>query len=257
MKWLGVLLLLVVIAPAAEAQPGPTSVTVRFRGPRVGDTWKEEMFRGMVLTFDINGRQMPVTNEAIEHKTIEVLAVNGNAPTKARITYTSYSDVTRRAGGAGNKAGPPLHKPYTLTSGLPTKVESKDGPVPESEADLVREREKRFGTDDRFARALHGRTFTIDKAASVPVPDLFDDEKIKVQAMTLTYRRTANAKAEFDMTLRFVADQDGHKITTDLAGKAVIDPKTAMLHDLTLHGTVEYRGPNNGRGTMTLRYTVR
>jgi hypothetical protein len=251
MRWLVALALLVAIAPAGAQ---PASVTVRFKGPKVGETFKEEMFRAMTLSFIVNGQPSPVANEWHEHKTTEVLAVSGRAATKARITWTKFSDVTKRAGGAGNKGGPSLDKPYTLTSGLPTKVESKDGPVPELEADLVRERERRFGTDDRFSKAVDGKTFAVGKVVNVSAPDLFDDPLTKVKTLTMTYREMVGSNAAFDMTLVMVGD-GGLKFVADLTGRVVLDPKTANLQELTLHGTVEYKQSGaTGTGSMTLRF---
>jgi hypothetical protein len=175
---------------------------------------------------------------------------------RAKITYTKYSNTSKRAGRNNRKLGPSIGKTYTLSAGLPTKVETDAGPIPESEADLVREREKHFGTDDRSARALNGKTFVVGKPVALSARDLAPMADDGVVKWILTYRGMSGSDAVFDMTMRFETDRNGAHMTVDLVGKGVIDPKTAMMRDTTMQGTVTLTGGTTGQGTMTQRWRM-
>jgi hypothetical protein len=225
------------------------------QGPRkVGETWTEDKSQAMDISIDVQGQKVPMVGGEHEVKKIEVLAVDGKAITKARMTYVTWDRSQRMNGQEQAKPSPLVGKSYILEAGTPITVTSDAGTPTQEEIDAVRDAEKRFGKTDGMDKVLDGRTFTKDEPLVFDPAEVAaamgDDDGTVIKAMTMTYRGLEGSLALFDMAMTVEQPAGGATMTIDMTGNAKVEPTSNDLVEMALQGTLTATGAFTASGTM-------
>lgn len=183
---------------AIVANVAPASPTLRIRrvAPRVGSVRTEN-----TVTRSDDREVRKVTR-------IEVLAVDGFAITKARITYLEV----------GGEDTPLAGKTYVITKRAGQVEVVPDEGTPPGTEDLVRKDNRTAGQPDSTMMMVTDREFSIGKTVSVRPPPSFPPGT----KVTLTLRSFDDTTATFDMTVELTSNRLGVKAS----GRIVIDRAT-------------------------------
>ncbi len=206
--------------PIANVAPAPATVRIRRVAPRVGSVRTESS-----VTRGEDRETRKVTR-------VEVLAVEGFAVSKARITYLEV----------GKEDAPLAGKTFILTRRAgQTDVEASDG-TPPGDEELVRKDNRTAGQPDSTMMMVTDRDFAIGKTVGVRAPpSLPAGTQVK-----LTLRSFDDTTATFDMDVAFSSDRVGVKAS----GRMVVDRATGRemlasiqteytVNDRVEHGTIE------------------
>lgn len=200
----------------ANVAPKPATLRIPRVPPRIGSVRTESS-----ITRGQDREVRKVTR-------VEVLAVDGFAISKARITYLEVA----------GEDGPLAGKTFVLTRRAgQIDVEPADG-TPPGEEDLVRKDNRTAGQPDATMIMVTDRDFVVGRTVSVrPPPSLPAGTKVK-----LTLRSFDDTTATFDMIVELTSDRMGLKAS----GRMVIDRATgretlaAMSTEYTIGGNVEH-----------------
>jgi hypothetical protein len=153
-------------------------------------------------------------------------------------------------------------KTYVLAVGSPTRITTDTGgPVPETEATLVRSRDSRFGKPDPIRNVLAGKTLLRDTPYPMTATDLadYDLDGIKATKYVLTFRGRRGAHGVFDASMAFTGTSDGIEMAFELAGRYVVDLETGTDLEYDVSGPLTTRrggGVIRGRIRLTLHRTL-
>jgi hypothetical protein len=244
-------------APTAPPAAGGDSITLTPAPHAVGDKWTEDSVQEMELTISAQGQQIPMVGGEHEVKSIEVLGVTDGVVTKAKYTYTTMEKSQKLGGKEQAKPSSIAGKTYTLEAGKPLVVTTDAGPAPEAEAKEVADAEKNFGEVDKMDKLLQGKTFVKDQAMDLPAAEIAqamgDDPSMVVKKLTMTYRGMDGDHALFDMAMVMEQTTPGGKLDMDMTGKAMVDPKTNELVEMSLEGKMHMTGQATAEGTMKMQ----
>ncbi len=211
--------------PVANVAPAPATLRIARVAPRVGSVRTEN-----TVTRGEDRETHKVTRN-------EVLAVDGFAITKARVTYLE----------AGGEDAPLAGRTFVITRGAgQTDVVAEDG-TPPGDEDLVRKDHRNAGQPDSTMMMVTDRDFWTGKTVSVrPPSSLPPGTKVK-----LTLRSFDDTSATFDMAVELTSERFG----LEASGRMVIDRATgreslaSMRTEYTINGRVEL-------GTIELEATT-
>lgn len=207
----------------------------------------------------------------------EVLAVDGDEPTRIRATYVKHRASERGEGGRWKEQPSPLEgRVYELArdgSRFTVKRAGGEAVSPEEARDVEEQhRLAIFEADDDAVLALAGRTMHVGERAA-PLEralgrmlSLGRGEKPGTEAtVTLTAPPDREGLAKLDVGMRVTMDDGPLKITFPLQGTALVTAREGALRKLHLEGpaTIEAGGDAakamaiGGTGTMTLSLRFR
>lgn len=246
----GLVLVVLVVAVVLIATSGSGSSTNAaapatggaLRTPVVGD--QAQIREEMEIDLKANGN--PVKVRGSSQRRVQVLAVNGNAPTRMQVEYVIQRSETNGKAETSPAQGQTFivdlsrgEKAITTAAGqAPTAAQLKDvsdddlgiGPVsflPESE-------------------------FKVGQ--SVPLPPSLVPSGTTLDTGTLTYTGTQNQGgskvATFDMSLDIRDDRGPVKIAAKLSGSLELDVATSRLLLITMKGPMTASGTGTGSGFM-------
>lgn len=202
---------------AIVANVAPASPTLRIPrvAPRVGSVRTEKS-----VTRSNDREVRKVTR-------VEVLAVDGFAITRARITYLEV----------GGEDTPLAGKTYVITKRAgQIEVVPDEGTLPGNE-DLVRKDNRTAGQPDSTMMMVTDRAFRVGTTVSARPPPSFPPGT----KVTLTLRSFDDTTATFDMAVDFTSNRLGVKAS----GRMVIDRATgreslaSMTTEYTMNGKVD------------------
>lgn len=138
-----------------KADKKDAGITFKAKAPAVGDKTDEKKVSDLKMTMSIEMGPKPKTMELAENETstkkTEVLAVDGKAVTKAKITYADYKKVETEDGKEKKKPPSPLAgKTYVLElkDGKTVATDEKGGKLPKDEETKVLQKNRHFGKPD-------------------------------------------------------------------------------------------------------------
>jgi hypothetical protein len=245
--------------PETTTTPPADSVKIAVTVPAVGAKWSETKTQSMDMAIEVDGQKGQLKREGVETKQIEVLAVDAEKVTKAKITY-EVSDTQTMGGKPKAKPVPHNGKTYILdATGKDLAITLDGGAAPSAEElAAIKKAESRFGKSDRMAILVKDREFKKNEPVEFPadqIADLMGDEETKVTALKLTYVATSGANPVFEMAMTAVGEQPDTKIEMQLTGKATIDAKTGEAIEMTLEGPIKMTGKASATGTMKMTGT--
>jgi hypothetical protein len=250
------LLVPALLLSTATAHADAAKVTLGAKAPPVGAKYTEEKSAVFELTVRVGAKTLPIKVVERQEKTVEVLAIKGEAITKAKIAYVH--DLKSKQEGANQEGGvsPIEGKTYTLTAGAPVQVDGAAGAAPDAEAAVVRDREKHFGELGKMTKVLAGLTFPLGKPveiASAEMGDAFgDDPNLELKKLVFTYRAMNGKNAKFDVELVLGSRKPDVDLKFSMRGTALIDPSSGAPIELALDGTVKQTGKTQIDGTAKL-----
>jgi len=157
-----------------QAEKKDDGLTIKVKAPAVGDKVEEKMKNDLSvsLEIDMGGKKTSEFTEVEStDKKIEALAVDGNAITKAKVTYAEHTK-------ANTEDGKEKKKPKSLLDGKTYVLELKDGKViatdekgkklPKPEEDAVLKKNHHFGKADPFLEGMPKKPIKVgDKVESL------------------------------------------------------------------------------------------
>lgn len=209
----------------ANVAPAPATLRIARVAPRIGSIRTER-------TVTRGGDR-----EVLQVTRVEVLAVEGFATTKARITYLE----------AGGDEAALAGKTYVLARRAGHLDVVPDEGTPPGDEELVRQDNRTAGEPDSTLMMVTDRAFDIGKPVAVPPPPSLPPGT----SVSLTLRSFDATTATFDVAIDLVTDQLGLKAN----GRMVIDRATGLeiLASMSMNYTI---GGKNELGSLELEATT-
>ncbi|MBL8720866.1 MAG: hypothetical protein JNL79_33065 [Myxococcales bacterium] len=135
-------------------------ITFKGKAPAVGDKFDEKKASDMKMTITIEvgaKKTSEFTEVENSHKTVEALAVDGKAITKAKITYSEYKKIETEDGKEKKKPPSPLGGKtflFELKDGKVLVTDEKGGKLPKDEETKVLAKNRHFGKPDPFLEGM-------------------------------------------------------------------------------------------------------
>lgn len=262
-------------APVATAavETGTTFVRVK---PAVGDKREEDAVMGMDLAMEID----PGTGKTIKQDmkmsettktTKELLALNGDVPSKVKVTYTSVDSKMTEMGKEKAKPSPIAGKTYIIEAkDGKTVITSGDGKTPPAvETKEIEKNFKSLGKPDPIAAALPTTPLKpgekVDSLAKALVAFMNDketsDDSPKVSDAVVTFKEKSGDDAVFDISLKMDKNDPAMTMSMPLTGQMKISTKTSEPSHIELKGPITMKSGDdpkskakvNGSGTMSLK----
>ncbi len=269
-------------AAAAPAPPQPDPrLTVTVKAPAVGDKREEKGNSEMQL--DLSMKLGAKTKEAkigILESTVkneEVLAVDGKAITKAKMTYTEKKKTETSDGKERKRPKNPIEgKTYVLEmkGGKLEITDEKGKKVPKREDDAVRKDNGHFGTADPLLAAMPDKPLEVGKkvdALSAALQEYLmrhDDSKEKLDVSDVEVKLASiegtgpDAVGVFAVTLTLSSPQKSKSpfgVRAPLTGTMKVRAKDGWTTAMNLTGPLEIANPEakkdlSGKGTIKLTF---
>jgi hypothetical protein len=238
--------------PAKEGGPTPavSSGTV-FRKvlPSVGSKREEssDMTMSVAMRVDVAGRNQNVdmiAKEIVKHVD-EVLAVNGDAITKEKVTFGTVAAKRTEAGKEKSDPSPVSGKTYV--------VESKDGKidvrdengkgVSGAEEKDVRKQLKSLGKADPMFAALPQAALVpgqkVDAIAKALTEQLKEEsEETTVKDVVVTFKEQRGEDGVFAVALKLTKEEGPMAMEIDVTGEALVSTKTGWPTKMSLAGPI-------------------
>jgi hypothetical protein len=223
--------------------------------PVVGAKRQESSARVMSLTMTVDGRPTDVNVSESVKRTEEILAVSGDAVTKAKVTFDSVEST-----------GP------STIAGKTFVVEAKEGKIDvrdehgkvadAAEAKEVEKHVKNLGKVDPMLAALppNGvvageRVDPIARAISDQLKDAGDG--MIANDVVVTFKEQRGDDGIFDVALKLTKDEGATRMVIEVKGDAWVSTKTGWPTKMDLAGPVTIAGgqlmKTEGSGKMTMK----
>ncbi len=255
-------------------------ITFKGKAPAVGDKFDEKKASEMKLTMTIEvgaKKTSEFTEVETSTKTVEALAVDGKAITKAKITYGDYKKTETEDGKEKKKPPSPLAGKtflFELKDGKVLVTDEKGGKLPKDEETKVLLKNRHFGKPDPFLEGMPDKPlkpgdkvdsmvkaleqyFRDDDDAKDP-PEIKDvtvkldsiekdgKDQVGVFSVELTMASPKDNKSPIDLKIPLkgkvkVRAKDGFTTSIDLKGPVTMegnDPKFKMSGKGDAHMTI-------------------
>jgi hypothetical protein len=237
---------------AAAGASGESGIRFGRIPPTVGSRWAVTVEgRSVLMVTDAHGTE-PQISEYASAYTVEILAVDGPAPSRVRVVFEK--NVQRYMHAEKPTA---IHgKTYIVDEALPHVQSPSGAPVPEEEAQRVLDVFPELGTRTQIDQVLPDDAMTVGEERHEIAGAIV--RVIHPRAWTLGAGRAVLVRADggdgvFVVTLD-ATSQNGLRI--EVAGEARIRLHDARLVSIQLDGT--FVGPDSSEpGLFTLRRSVR
>ncbi len=261
--------------PSAEKKveaPKPTFTKV---APKVSSKDEETSNMKMSLTLDVDpGTGKPasttMSNNEVETREEEILAVSGDAITKLKVKYGTLDSTSNEGKGDTKKPDARAGKTYI--------VESKDGklvvtgedgkPTVPAEATPIAKDFQTLGKPEPIAAALPTRA--LKPGESVPEVAKAMTESMKASGkdmdvgdVTATFREQKGDEGIFDVTVNMSKGDGAMKMTMPLKGELRLRTADGQLSGMKLSGPINIapgadpkaKEKVSGKGTMDMEAT--
>jgi hypothetical protein len=262
-----------VAAPALAQEPVVFGKRAPAVGEKVHETKQIDMTLGM--TVKVNGKvvqTMSMQQQEVEDSTAEVLATNGSAASKIKVTYGTMQESGSQGGAPPmTQVKPIAGKTYIVErtdAGLAVTTDSGATPPP-AEVELVQKEQKDLGKTDPLTDAIPAGPMAIGQQLALPpetVKAMFDDPNMTVEAVSFTLTGVRDGQAVFAVIIKITgAPNPGMTMTLDLTGEMTIQPADSLPTSMHLTGPVTMSGHQeqpgqkiemDGSGAMTMKGTL-
>lgn len=259
MRW--ILLAAVLVAcktpdPRMDATPAPATTTLFTKAaPIVGAKRQESSELTMTVAMTVDGGRSNVSVSEAVKRTEEVLAVSGDAVTKAKVTFDSVQST----------------QPAAL-AGKTFVVEAKDGkldvrdvhgkPASPAEAKEVEKHLKGLGKPDPMLAALPANGVVAGQKVEGVARVISDQVKeggdgISVCDVVVTFKEQRGDDGVFDVSLQLTKDEGTTKMTIAVKGDIWVSTKTSATTKMDLSGPVTMSGgqmlKTDASGNMSMK----
>lgn len=218
---------------AKDAPPKETGTKLTKKNPAVGQKRTEDTKTEMNIKLKMLGKDMKLAETENQKKDEEVLAVDGSAVTKMKVTYTEDDKTQAENDKPAKTKNTAINgKSYivTLKDGKVVVLNDKEKPAPKNEAALVEKDYHSFGKPDPFMAAIPDRPLK----EGDEVPELADaikkemlsnqrsqgkDDKLVVDSAKVIFKGKDGDNAVFDVSMNMKADAAFLKMSMPLTGK--------------------------------------
>lgn len=237
---------------AAVSLESPATATLFLKAaPVVGAKRRESSELSMTVAMTVDGGRSIVSVSEVVKRTEEILAVSGNAITKAKVTFDSVQST----------------QPSTI-AGKTFVVEAKNGnlevrdardlPVSNAEAKEVEKHLKNLGKPDPMVAALPVDGVVagqkVEGVARVITDQLKDSgDGMTVDDVVVSFKERRGDDGVFDVALKLTKDEGLTKMTIAVKGDVWVSTKTSSTTRMDLSGPVTIAGGPDGTGTMSMK----
>lgn len=241
-----------------KASPGPKippglSIHLTRMPPRVGDQIVVGMTMSMEMSFDVKGTPVEAKQMANDEVLQEVLAVDGFAPSRIRVTYKTMSDTSEMMGRPEATRDPRAGKTYIVfreEGRLRATYEDGSTP-PRGELKKVLENNKGVGVEDEWEAIVAGRTWKSGERYTFTADELTRVNEAKRRASTgnprdterwtrcqLMLRSVDNGVAIFSLVMGVRLEDDDSAMEFVVDGDARIEQATGRLLETSGTGAI-------------------
>lgn len=267
---------------AAPAAPQPaTTLTVTVKAPAVGDKREAKDTSEMDLVLSIalgkKPKEVKLLMQESTVKTEEVLAVDGKAITKAKVTYTEKKKTETEDGKEKKRPKSPIEgKSYVveLKNGKVVITDEKGKKPSKREEDAVRKDNEHFGVADPILAAMPDKPLEVGKtvdALSAALQEFLmrhDDSKDKPEVNGVEVKLASiegtgpDAVGVFSVALTMATppkSKNPFEIKAPLTGTMKVRAKDGWTTSMNLGGPIELGDPDakktiTGKGTLKLGF---
>lgn len=242
-------------APDAAAATAAARTVFTKAAPVVGAKRRESSELVMTMSMTVDGRRSDVNVSESVKRTEEILAVNGDAITKAKVTFDSVES---------SQASAVVGKTFV--------VEAKDGkldvrdaegkPAPPGQAREVEKHLESLGRPDPMLAALPPAGVVpgekVDGVARAISDQLKDrGDGMTVSDVVVTFKERRGDDGVFDVALKLTKDEGATKMVIAVKGDAWVSTKTSWPTKMDLAGPVTIAGgrtvKTEGSGKMSMK----
>lgn len=259
-------------------------ITFKGKAPAVGDKFDEKKASDMKLTMTIEvgaKKTSEFTEVESSQKTVEALAVDGKAITKAKITYADYKKVETEDGKEKKKPPSPLAGKtflFELKDGKVLVTDEKGGKLPKDEETKVLVKNRHFGKPDPFLEGMPDKAikpgdkvdsmvkaleqYFKDDDDSAKDPPEIKDVKVKLESIEKDGKDQIGV---FSVELTMASGKDNKSpidLKIPLKGKVKVRAKDGFTTSIDLKGPVTMEGNDpkfkmsgKGEAHMTITQT--
>ncbi len=245
------LLVVVAVAIGVPAHAGGLKIThVAPKQGQVATVVSEEALDG---TVSVGKNSSPLTQKESASYTEEVVAVDGDTVTKAKITVTD----SERDG----QALPTKGKSYTVSaSGGTITVAGADGKdVADPEKTIAAHLADDVGKPDKLLALMGTKTFAKGQKVALTadeVASLFTQgEGLTVKKMSLALSAQDATTATFALTGQLTGSQEGLSVTMDVNATIKVEIATSRALDFAMKGAITGKGEADGQ-KLAMKATV-
>lgn len=247
---------------AAATSDKPAGVVFTHKAPAVGDKRDEDETMDMNMDISVDlGNGKPQKSDIKQHeatkKVVEVLALNGDAPSKVKVTYgTVEKKMTEGGKDKGAKASPISGKTYIVDSagGKISVTDPSGKPAPSQEAHEVEKHFKSLGKPDPLTASIPTTPLKpgdkVDAMANAIGEYLNRDseknEGVKVSNVNVTFKEQSGDEGIFDIALTVSKEDKEMGLAIDLKGNVHALVKTSQPTKFDMKGPVKVSGGNGG-----------
>ncbi len=246
-------------AVSAKAKAG---IMIPFVPPKQGQLATLSDDESMKGTLSIDGKSSPIDQTVTRAYTEEIIAVNGESITKAKVTFTAAHMISDGMGRKTDADMPVKGKAYVVAadSGKPTVTVDGGAAAAASEAEIVLKVERHVGEPDKLGKLLSAKSFVKGEQVTLGDDELAafmgSNEGMTASKVTLTLTGSDAKSASFVLTGTVAGKQGGIDMTIAFKGVAKVDLKTSRPIDFSMTGTIKGGGDLGGKkiemnGTIT------
>jgi hypothetical protein len=251
---------------AAPAAPATDDVTIATVAAKVGDKETETSDESALIKLEPTpGQTVEVDSHKHSIRVVEVVAVDGGAMTKVKVSYPEMTDTSTSGGKSKDKAVPVVGKSYLVwREGGATKVTHEDGSeVTPEEQHIAAKITKDLGHPDPMAALLASKTWkagvkvdlTADELAAMGANLGDDDAAPQMGAGALTLKSADATTATFEFVVSMTMKLPKGEMKIDLTLTVKIDRATARPTELSGSGPMSGNMGMPLTGTMTAKST--
>lgn len=222
-------------------------------GQKIKETEKMQMNMSMTVDMSALGGKPETTKISNQESMVrqsEVLALNKDAPTKLKVTYSEKHEIAVEEGKEKKTTSPVSGKSYLVErKGDQVVVTGADGAkVSDEELAVVQADHKELGQPDTVSSSLHGKTIKpgdeVPGLAAVIESELTQGaaEEVgadaKVSGVQVKFREQKNGVGLFDVAVIFTQAEGPMTIRMDLKGTLGVRTADTQPAELTLKGPV-------------------
>jgi hypothetical protein len=223
---------------AATLDKGATRTLFTKAAPVVGAKRQESSELTMTLVMTVDGGRSDVNIRESVKRTEEILAVNGEAITKERVTFDDVQST-----------GPTSIKGKTfVVEAKGSKIEVLEGT---GDAREVERHLKNLGKPDPMLAALPSDGVAVGQrveGVARAISDQLEESDMRVSDVVVTFKERRGDDGIFDVALKLTKDDGATKMSITVQGDVWVSTRTSSTTKMDLSGPVTIGG---GRMTKT------
>ncbi|MCE9576484.1 MAG: hypothetical protein K8W52_25265 [Deltaproteobacteria bacterium] len=251
---------------AGSAAPAGDDVTITVAPAKVGDKSTETTDEVALMKVEAKpGQLLDIEQKKHEVKVIEVVAVDGNVMTKAKVSFPEMTNVSTLGGKSKDKPEPVVGKSYLVwREGTELKVTHEDGSeVSPEEHATVAKAGKDVGHADPMSSLIASKTWkvgvkvdlTAEELAALAAANGHDDEDPKPSSISLTLKSADANILTFDLVMAMELKSPKGEMKMELTSVATIDRAKGRPIEMTGGGPMSGNMGAPVTGTFTAKST--